>query len=489
MISTNNLPVLKADTDSTKWFVSYLDGSSSTYYGPDKDASLTNAIARMTITKSYTNSSATSPLLSSSNRIIMKYAGKTNQIIELPDVSPTNSLPLPAAGQTNIYYLIAQPRGDGGYRGDPRFGAFTTYVKADANTTNFDGLGLVDSLGKLNTINPTNAAVQGNWRIDDFAVADSQPDLMDNQQVFGKNASGSPNDRGLANLSFSISAESGLAQLYAGIGWIGEVPVTTVPNATREALAWSTPRLWGNGRPKVDSTAAAYPPDWLLLDSLHMSPSSTNAFGAFDSYGRVNINSGKSFFQTISGNTTKGDTIIDSVVINARTKDWWWGGSGDGIETVPSTNSTRTDLLHRIRQMTESRNAANTPYTTHFEFLADLAATNLPNSPSWWMAPDPATGGGNIYAATNTTDRRIEGIVRSLNQKFTTHGNQFSIFSLGQALQVVNGRTNVVGEAYLQAVYERAPQYNEATGAITNGPSGAASVPPMRQLYLRELRY
>jgi hypothetical protein len=103
------------------------------------------------------------------------------------------------------------------------------------------------------------------------------------------------------------------------------------------------------------------------------------------------------------------------------------------------------------------------------------------------VAPDTNNPTHSIYAATNTTDRRIEGIVRSLVQKLTTHGNQFSIFSLGQALQVVNGKTNVVGESYMQAVYERAPHYNESTGAITNG--AASGAPPMRQLYLRELRY
>jgi hypothetical protein len=106
----------------------------------------------------------------------------------------------------------------------------------------------------------------------------------------------------------------------------------------------------------------------------------------------------------------------------------------------------------------------------------------------WWPAPIPTNAGASIYTATNTTDRRIEGIVRSLAHKLTTHGNQFTVFSLGQALQVTpSGQTNVVGEAYMQAVYERAPQYNEATGAITNGSTTGA--PPMRQLYLRELRY
>ena len=141
--------------------------------------------------------------------------------------------------------------------------------------------------------------------------------------------------------------------------------------------------------------------------------------------------------------------------------------------------------------MIVNRNTTNNPYTTHFGFLADLT-TNTMTSPDvwhpwtgWW--PAPTNAGGNVYKATNTTDRRIEGIVRSLTHKLTTHGNQFSIFSLGQALQVVNGKTNVVGESYMQAVYERAPQYNEATGAITNGATTGA--PPMRQLYLRELKY
>ncbi|MEI8313025.1 MAG: hypothetical protein WCH98_19940 [Verrucomicrobiota bacterium] len=106
-------------------------------------------------------------------------------------------------------------------------------------------------------------------------------------------------------------------------------------------------------------------------------------------------------------------------------------------------------------------------------------------STGWWPAPVPTSVGTN-NTATNTTDRRVEGIARSLVHKITTHGNQFSIFSLGQALKVVNGKTNVVGEAYMQAVYERAPLYDEATGAITNGSSGA---PPMRQLYLREIKY
>jgi len=237
------------------------------------------------------------------------------------------------------------------------------------------------------------------------------------------------------------------------------------------------------------------------LDAFHMAayPAEPETAPAdertFSSYGRVNINAAKPFFQVARNSKTQSDTIIDSVTVKAQTIDFREPNPITSLNipfrNVPfgneSTNATnhRGLLLSRILQMSSDRNSTNNPYTTHFEFLAELAATNLQYSPDWWMAPNTNTG--SIYTATNTTDRRIEGIVRSLNQKLTTRGNQFSIFSLAQVLQVTSsGQTNVVGESYLQAVYERAPEYDESTGAITNSPTGA---PPMRQLYLRELRY
>ena len=480
---------LNGQTHSVSWFKTYADNM--TYNGPN-DTNLSTAIATMSQTNHFTNSALPTPLLPTNVTVIVKYSGKTNQSIMLTNIMPASGISAPTGGQTNIYYLVAQPRSDGGYRGDPRFGVFVAYPKADVNTTNFSALGLTASIGSLNTANPTNSAAKGNWQPDDFAADINHPDLMNSFQAFDT-------DRGMANLTGSISAGSGFATRFAGIGWIGEVPITTTSG---DVLGFSTPRLWGDGRPEitVNGIMTEYPPDWLMLDSLHMSPSSTNSSGAFESYGRVNANSLKTFFQTVAGSTTKGDTIMDSVIINARTKDWVRGGSSTWTETIPSTDTSRTNVLWRIQEMIKQRNSADTPYTTHFQFLADLAATNLystnsgdphygTTNPSWWFAPNTNNPSTNIYAATNTTDRRIESIVRSLNQKFTTHGNQFSIFSLGQALQVVNGKTNIVGETYLQAVYERAPQY-DSNGKITNGPSSAApSVPPMRQLYLRELRY
>ena len=213
----------------------------------------------------------------------------------------------------------------------------------------------------------------------------------------------------------------------------------------------------------------------------------------FTSFGKINLNSAKSFFQVATGNTTSCQTIFDSMTFPAKTWDYqtvfnngtndnYYGG-GNSLQVDAGTN--RVLFLNKFSELSANRTSANNPYTTVFEFLGDLSAAQLPGNPAWWWAPNTTNN-----SATNTTDRRAESIVRCLNQKLTTHGNQFTIFSLGQALQVVNGKTNIVGEAYLQSVYERAPLYNETTGTITNGPSsGAPSVPPMRQLYLRELRY
>jgi hypothetical protein len=391
--------------------------------------------------------------------------------------------------------VVSQPSGENGYRGDPRFGVFKTYVDISTNSTSSI---LRPSLGTLNT-NPVTTGASANWKVDEYAAAANTPDLVESSLFFGPDR-GIPQYTGDKDQGFGGSVSGALV----GVGWIGEVPITT---RAAPFLAWSTPRLWGDGRAVVNG--ASYPPDWLLLDSFHMAAYAgepTNvpiAQQTFTSYGRVNLNAGKPFFQIARSSQTKSDTIIDSVIVKAQTIDYreYHNNGSPDFDPVPnitsrnipfvgdptSATNNRGFLLSRIQQMVSDRNSADNPYTTHFEFLADLAATNVHYNPSWWVAPDTNNPTHSIYAATNTTDRRIEGIVRSLVQKLTTHGNQFSIFSLGQALQVVNGKTNVVGESYMQAVYERAPHYNESTGAITNG--AASGAPPMRQLYLRELRY
>lgn len=481
-------PALNATKNATNtWFTSWSSKNGTKYSGPDPYANnFTSAVGYLSFSTNYTN--AANPFggpnppptnFPTRAKVTASYGGKAYQTFEV-DLGATN-FPAPADGSQSVYQFIAQPRGSDGYRGDPRFinspDLFTRYVAAVPGSTHS---GLTGSLGTLNT----NAVAGGNpdWGMDNFGSDVNRPDLVFSEKF----ASDAGLWREMTAFVHSGIIRSGLN----GVGPIGEIPVTTPTGSQR--LAFSTPRLWGDGR--VFPGHPEYPPDWLLLDNFHLSISPTNSSGAFPSYGRVNVNSAKPFFQVMRGSTDRGDTVMDSVIVGTLTKDWM-DGAGEGgagkvwghdFTAILATDPSRTNLLVRIKQMTEARNATNNPYTTHYEFLADLAATNISGNPGWWFAPDPATGGGDIYAATNTTDRRIEGVIRSLNQKFTTHGNQFSIFSLGQALQVVNGKTNVVGEAYLQSVYERAPLYNEATGAITNSPSGA---PPMRQLFLRELRY
>ncbi len=440
---------------AASWLKTYAPG----FYGPT-NASLTNALAVLRSTNSFETSAAGAGTFPTNATIKVNFDGKTYQTIAL-SLAATN-LPPPLPGQTNVYHMVARPRATDGYRGDPRFGVLDTEVVA---RTNEASSGLATDPGQAGP----------SFKPGDYASAPNHPDMIPPELAFDA-------DKGLPNHSPSASSGSGFGPIFSGNGWIGEVPVTT---ASGDPLAFSTPRLWGDGRAMING--AEFPPDWLLLDSLHMGIFPADSAGTFASFGRVNVNSAKPFFQSVPGSLNRSDTIMDSVTVNARTRDFNSTSGANTIAYIRSDQAARTNVLSRIRSMTESRNSADNPYTTHFEFLADLAATNLPTNPTWWMAPDPATGGGDIYAATNTTDRRIEGIVRSLNQKLTTHGNQFSIFSLGQALQVTpSGQTNVVGESYLQSVYERAPAYDEATGAITNSPTGA---PPMRQLYLRELRY
>jgi hypothetical protein len=408
-------------------------------------------------------------------RVELLYNSKPYQDFTFSVAKPGNAtVSIPSGDTRVIYALVAQPRKSGGIRGDPRLEDFEGEMQADT-ASGFAG-NYVHPHASTNALNP-------NWDINGFDSTEQQDLTYD--RLFLEADSGIPN--------YFNNKDCGFGKTLKGIGWLGEVPVFR-PSGSGTKLAWSTPRFWGNGRATTNT-----PPDWLLLDVFHMGMFQPDVNGTFVSRGRVNVNGAKSFFQTIRGSTERADSIIDSVVIGAGTKDFRTSVYGDtGWKTIDGRQTFRTNVLRQINSLIEPRNTSNEPYATHFHFLADLAATNISGStaPSGsWMAPNTNTG--SIYTATNTTDRRIEGIVRSLNQKLTTHGNQFSIFSLAQALQpsptgsvAIPGtsiKANIVGEAYLQAVYERAPEYNEATGAITNG--SATGAPPMRQLYLRELRY
>jgi len=460
-------------------------GSTNTWFSAKASDGPTNTnfsgvIARLSSTTTFTNAASPQWSFPTNITLAMRRGSDAYQTISVvPSVVPADSAYAPPPGDTNnkvVYHLVALPDGDTDtYRGDPRFGVFTNSVVSDPATS------ATNSQYSIGFLNATAGAPF--WNPESYKTATNQPDLIPGHLLF-------TSDRGLAS-QYVEDKQSGFGPSFAGIGWLGEVPVTT---RSGPVLAWSTPRLWGNGRAFINDVE--FPPDWLMPDCFHMAAWNAEAEPVgttnlvFSSYGRINANMAKSFFQIPSGSTNRSDTILDSITVDSKTLDFR-RHSNNSFVTLryaafpPAATNSRTNFLSRFQQMVTARNANDNPYTTHFELLADLAATNMPNNPTWTMAPD--TNAGSIYTATNTTDRRIEGIVRSLVHKLTTHGNQFSIFSLAQALQVTSsGMTNVVGESYLQAVYERAPEYNEATGAITNSPTGA---PPMRQLYLRELRY
>ncbi|MEI6035822.1 MAG: hypothetical protein WCS65_16270 [Verrucomicrobiae bacterium] len=453
------------------WF-----GGATIIKGPT-NASFSNALTIISSTNIATNLATTSWFFPATIGVSVLFNGTPYQSFSMvPEIVPaaTNYSPDTNSPQTIPYHLVAQPRGDNGYRGDPRFSEFVNSVVPNSWTTNNTQANTQASL--------TPALNHPSWGVDDYGTDPNEPDLMPSSLAFEMN------ERGL--ILYNQDKRFGFGPTIQGVGSIGLVPVTT---RTGRALAWSTPRFWGAGRPTVNG--GQYPPDWLLMDCFHLSvfdkqPQSAGSTNmVFNSFGKINVNSAKSFFQVATGNATSCQTIFDSMTFPARTWDYqtvfnngtsdnYWGGSCS-LQTDAGTN--RVLFLNKFSELSTNRTFANNPYATAFEFLADLSAAQLPGNPTWWYAPSTTNN-----TATNTTDRRAESIVRSLVQKLTTHGNQFSIFSLGQALQVVGGKTNVVGESYLQAVYERAPQYDEATGAITNGAGGA---PPMRQLYLRELRY
>jgi len=469
---------------SINWFKPNRPGGSD--YGPvgpigtnSINTAFSGSISSISSNLTLTNSNSLTWVFPTNVTVSVKHNNLPYQTLVFVAPLPTNSIPSPVSGTTNVvYHLVAQPDGDiNSYRGDPRFGILSASTVSDPVTSATNPQA---SIGSLNF---------SSWNIDKYDNATNQPDLAPAAIFFAQ-------DYGIPQ--YVIDKLRGFGASLAGVGFLGEVPVTT---KSGPALAWSTPRLWGDGRPIVNGTN--YPPDWLLLDCFHMAawPSEAEPSGTtnmvFSSYGRVNVNGGKPFFQVATNVDGQSSTVFDSITFEAKSKDFTGVNADGSVSYGWKPYDRANNYLRRVKQMVTDRTSTNKPYLSHYEFLARLAETNMyvtsietwhPWS-GWW--PSPIMIGSGSNNATNTTDRRIEGIVRSLAHKLTTHGNQFSIFSLAQALQVsgsgASAKTNVVGEAYLQAVYERAPEYNEATGAITNG-SGTGA-PPMRQLYLRELRY
>jgi hypothetical protein len=531
-IGTNAITNLSLAADNNNWF-SNAKGNTNTLKPYDTD--LKGLTALLKATRSFVTTNTTT------NRQEVKwkagyvfnnslqnyfftintsvnYHGKTYQSIEQSilgsDQEYSNNLQhtntnSPGSDEI-VFWWTSLPKGDQGVRGDPRMGIHSTkFIYSGGNETlgtnfifnssttnrpliaafpdadpasfrkrtdklelnwaiNPDSEQFIASIGK---INPTNF-----WRPGDFENEILSPDITPPYTVFAS-------DRGF-NYAYG--------NFFHSSGILGEIPITTFKSG--DHLAWSTPRFWGDGR-KIGTTT--YPPDWLMLDCVHtaMFPPNTNRPFAtyatnFVSYGRLNINGLKSYFQIPRGSSDRSDTLLDSLLIQARLKDF-----RDYDESVPSVNGSRdwrrilpsqanrTNLLNYINNEVALRGSTDNPFLTGFEFAAHLAGNtnaSLTNVSNWEYF---------IPGKTNTSESRIESLVRSLQQRVTSRGFQFSVFSLGQSVQVVKTgdtyQTNVIGESFFQAVWERAPKH-DLDGTISNASSGGA--PPLRLLYLRELR-
>ena len=380
-----------------------------------------------------------------------------------------------STGDQVVFWWTSAPRGDQGVRGDPRLGLHSAnLVTAVGVTGNLTGLLNSNPNATIDSLNTTNT-----WQPGKFEGEPLSPDITPPETFFAT-------DRGpFHGQEFDDSYLNG--PWFPSSGHLGEIPITTFKNGTH--LAWSTPKFWGDGRTNMGD-GQTYPPDWFMLDCVHtaMFPPNTNRIftdystNSFVSYGRLNINGLKSFFLTPRGSSDRSDTIFDSALIGLYLKDFREQPASPW-KTISKSEASRTNLLNYINNEALRRGSLDDPFLTGFDFTAHLAGntnSTLTNVNGWeFYTP----------GKTNTSDSRIESLVRSLQQRVTSRGFQFSVFSLGQSLQVVKTgetyKTNVIGESYFQAVWERAPKHR-MDGSITNASSGGA--PPLRLLYMRELR-
>ncbi len=201
------------------------------------------------------------------------------------------------------------------------------------------------------------------------------------------------------------------------IAEIGRIPIQF--NFTTNM--WRTLKLYGDG-----NGTALNNEDYMLLDYITV----TNLIRA-----RVNLNEAK-------GDTTPGITNgvlaslferasipTNAIAINA--------GDFKILGSIPSTPPLQGILASNIVAKGQSILG---PYQSIGHFL-QLNSNLL----------------SNISSPDQTTDARREGPLTSIANAITVHGEQFTIYGLGQSIQFVRDQTNILGEAYIQAVVERVP--------------------------------
>ena len=225
----------------------------------------------------------------------------------------------------------------------------------------------------------------------------------------------SPNDAsGDVNDLASINTDVGFPFVgtnFFAPGFLGNISYPT--------NSWRTLKIYGDGYSNFNASARA--PDWALLDLF-----TVNTPGG-RTPGKINVNSQR-------------DWIVDPG------NEGTFCGMLTGIPIYPGENLPTTLPSATLRTIATNI-MGNAPYFHIGELGARAAVTN-------------------VSGMTMNTDERREAVVRALSNIITVRGNAFTIYSMGQSVTILQGRTNVVGEAFTQTVVERIPVTNDV-GFVT----------------------
>ena len=107
--------------------------------------------------------------------------------------------------------------------------------------------------------------------------------------------------------------------------------------------------------------------------------------------------------------------------------------------------------------------------------LTNASAAGLPSGalvPFWErgeISELPIFNTGNIPAQmSNVFDRGREELVRRSIEMITPRGSVFTVYAIGQALQIAGNKTNVLGAVRLKQSFELTPQFPTSDSFIDN---------------------
>jgi hypothetical protein len=153
--------------------------------------------------------------------------------------------------------------------------------------------------------------------------------------------------------------------------------------------------------------------------------------------------------------------------------------------------------LHGMRMLPSPDGAANTSnrlvnvtnvVTAMLERMTNLAGSGLPDGSlnALWERGEiselPLLGSGNQLLQPSGVlmqqafDRGREELVRRSVEMITTRGSVFTVYVVGQALQVTPQTTNVIGSARLKQTFEISPQYAGGTNAFNDAFNPASNL-------------